>query len=394
MLTLPPVHPGLTALLTDGPIDREWLETLPPQTWDTIIEDAVAQRVAPILFHRLNRSAPRLRIPSPSRERLHQHIVGQTSWNLVLTHELRRILRTCQARRIPCIPLRGPVLAAQLYGDDDIRQMDDLDLLVHYEDLSTVNEILHELGYASHEHRSGFLETYSYSLEFYHPRQGVIVEPHWTLAYPPVTAGAAMGPVWARTERRRILEMETATLCHADLLVHLCLHLLHKATRAPLLWYYELDRLIRLGEEALSWEVVIAQARETDQAGLIAEVLATVVRRFDSPVSEAILKALLEPSAETAARPPRPMSEQMLRQSSLYGREEFAVLCSLRGLRPKARYAAALLFPSPSYMARRYGLSGFRTLPLAYFLRAWRLFGNGCRWAIAWIRTALSPRRG
>lgn len=393
MLTLPPVHPALMALLTDGPLDQKWLATLPPHTWDTIIEDAIAQRVGPILFDCLNRSAPRLWIPGHSRQQLHQYIVQHTTWNLVLTHELQRILKTCQARRIQCIPIRGPVLAAQLYGDDAIRQMDDLDLLVHYEDLSTVNEVFNQLGYVPYEHRSGFLETYSYSLEFYHPRQGVIVEPHWTLAYPPVTTGAAMGPVWARTQRRRILDMETATLCHADLLVHLCLHLLHKGTHTPLLWYYELDRLIRLVGDALSWEVVIAQAREMDQAGLIAEVLATAVHRFRSPVSEAILEDLLEPSAGTAARSPRPMSEQMLTHSLLHRREEFAVLCSLRGLRPKAHYAAALLFPSPSYMAQRYGLSGFRKLPLAYFLRAYHLFGNGCRRAIAWTRAALFPRQ-
>jgi hypothetical protein len=394
MLTLPSVHPALMALLTDGPLEQKWLESIPQETWEAIVNDAIAQRVAPILFHRIKHSTHRLQIPSRLHQRLHQQIIQLAAWNLVLTDELLRILTACRLQNIECIPIRGPLLAAQLYGDDAIRQMDDLDLLVHYENLSTVNEIFYQLGYAPHEHRSGFLETYSYSLEFYHLRHGVIVEPHWTLAYPPVNTDAAMGPVWARTERRRILDIETATLCHADLLVHLCLHLLHKGTHAPLLWYYELDRLIRLGGDSMSWEVVIAQAREMDQAGLIAEVLTTVVHRFHSPVSESILKDLLEPSAGTASRSTRPMSEQMLTHSSLHGREEFAVLCSLRNLLPKVHYAAALLFPSPSYMAQRYGLSGFRKLPLAYFLRAYHLLGNGCRWAIAWIRAALSPRQG
>ena len=394
MLTPPSVHPMLMALLTERPLDQKWLATLPPHTWDTIIEDAIAQRVGPILFHWLNHSAPRLPIPGHTRQKLHRHITQLTAWNLLLKNELHRILRTCHARHIQCIPIRGPILAAHLYGDEAIRHMDDLDLLVHYEDLSTVNEIFHQLGYAPHEHRSGFLETYSYSLEFYHPQHGVIVEPHWTLAYPPATTGTAMGPVWARTKRRRLLDLETATLCHADLFLHLCLHLLHTGTHAPLLWYYELDRLIRLGGDALSWEVALAQAREMDQASLIAEVLTTVVHQFDSPVSASILREFLEPSAGMAAAAPRPMSEQLLTHASLHGREEFAVLCSLRGLRPKVQYAAALLFPSPSYMAQRYGLAGVRNLPRAYFLRAYRLFGESCRWAIAWIQAALSPRQG
>ena len=272
--------------------------------------------------------------------------------------------------------------------------MDDLDLLVHYEDLSAVKEIFPQLGYAPHEHRSGFQETYSYSLEFYHPQHGVIVEPHWTLAYPPTTTGVAMGPVWARSERRRIQDIETTTLSHADLLLHLCLHLLHKGTQTPLLWYYEVDRLIRRGGDSLNWNVVIAQAREMGQAGLIAEVLTAIVHRFHSPVSESILKDQLASSAEMTAAFPRPMSEQMLTHSSLHGREEFAVLCSLRGLRSKIRYAAALLFPSPSYMAQRYRLGSPLQLPLAYLLRASCLLANSCRWGIAWIQAALSARQG
>lgn len=394
MLTLPVVHPLLMTLLTGGPLDREWLTTLPPQAWDTIIKDAIAQRVGPNLFHWLNDSALRIQLPDHARQQLRQHIIQLTTWNLVLTNELHRILRTCQARRLPCIPLRGPVLADQLYGNDAIRQMDDLDLLVHYEDLSAIKEIFHHLGYAPHEHRSGFQETYSYSLEFYHSRHGIVVEPHWTLAYPPASTGVAMGPVWSRSEQRRIHDIETTTLCHADLLVHLCLHLLHKGTHTPLLWYYELDRLIRVSGDSLSWQVVIAQAREMGQAGLIAEVLGTVVHRFHSPVSEAIFKDLLELSAEKGSGLPRPISEQMLTRSSLHGREEFAVFCSLRGLRPKIRYAAALLFPSPSYMTQRYRLGSPFMLPLAYLLRASRLLADSCRWGIAWIRAALSARQG
>lgn len=382
------------ALLTNAPLEQKWLEAIPQETWEAIINDAIVQRVAPILFHRLKHSTHRLQIPSHLHQRLHQRIIQLAAWNLVLTDELLRILTACRLQNIECIPIRGPVLATQLYGPDAVRQMDDLDLLVHQEDLSAVKELFDRLGYAAQEQRQGFLETFSYSLEFSHPQHGVIVEPRWTLADPPFLSTATMEPVWARIERCRIRDRETATLSRADLLLHLCLHLLHKGMHAPLLWYYELDRLIRLGGDSLSWEVVIAQAREMDQAGLIAEVLTTVVHRFYSPVSESNLKDLLEPSAGTASRSPQPMSEQLLTHSSLHGREEFAVLCSLRGLRPKIHYAAALLFPSPSYMAQRYGLSGFRKLLIAYFLRACHLFGNGCRWAIAWIRAALSPRQG
>ncbi len=46
MLTLPSVHPALMTLLTDGPLEQKWLESIPQETWEAIINDAIAQRVA------------------------------------------------------------------------------------------------------------------------------------------------------------------------------------------------------------------------------------------------------------------------------------------------------------------------------------------------------------
>ena len=95
MLTLPVVHPTLMALLTNAPLEHKWLEAIPQQTWEAIIDDAIAQRVGPILFHWLNHSAPRLQIPGHSRQQLRKHIIQHTTLNLILTNELQRILRTC-----------------------------------------------------------------------------------------------------------------------------------------------------------------------------------------------------------------------------------------------------------------------------------------------------------
>lgn len=393
MLTLPVVHPTLMALLTNAPLEQQSLEAVPPETWAAIIEDAIAQRVAPILYQWLTHSMPQLQIPSPLHQRLHQRIIQLAAWNLALTDELLRILRACQAHNIECIPIRGPVLAACLYGADAIRQMDDLDLLVHQEDLSAVKTLFDRLGYEPQEPRQGFLETFSYSLEFAHPQHGVLVEPRWTLAYPPFLATAAMGPVWARSRRCRLRDSEIDTLSSADLLLHLCLHLLHKGRHAPLLWYYEADRLIRNAHEAPDWHVVADQARMMGQSGLIAEVLRTLAHYFHSPIPETVLTGLGDPSESTVSPAARRVHARLLMHPSLNGREEFALLCSLPGLLQKLRYALALLLPSPRYMTQRYSLSHPIYLPGAYLGRAYRLLEDGYRWTAAWITAALTTRR-
>jgi hypothetical protein len=275
-----------------------------------------------------------------------------------------------------------------------MRQMDDLDLLVHREDLSAIKEIFDWLGYTRHEQRPGFLEAFSYSLEFIHPQYGVIVEPHWTLVYPPFVATAVMEPVWARAVKQRFMDMDTCTLSQADLALHLCLHLLHKGEHTPLLWYYELDMLIRQKRSPLDWNVFVHQAQLMGQAGLIADVLATLGHHFHSTIPEAILSRLLRPSRPSPSVSPQPMRDHMLTQSSLNGREEFALLCSLQGLRQKSQYTYALLFPSPQYMAQRYGSSSLMGLISSYINRAFHLFWEGSKWAAAWLVAALVTRQG
>jgi hypothetical protein len=394
MLTLPSVHPFLMTLLMEDQPEREQLTALSHHSWKTIIEEAITQRVAAILFCWLNNFNRQYLIPTHLLNFLKQQMVRQAAWNLLLTKELGRILAACQQRGIACIPIRGPMFAMQLYSDCSMRQMDDLDLLVHREDLSAIKEIFDQLGYAQHEQRPGFLEAFSYSLEFIHPSHGLIVEPHWTLVYPPFVATTAMTPVWARTVRQRLMDIDTRTLSQADLLLHLCLHLLHKGEHSPLLWYYELDTVIRQKRSPLDWNVFVHQAQEMGQAGLIADVLATLMHHFHSTIPDSIISRLLRPSRSSPSILPRPTRDHMLAQSSLNGREEFALLCSLQGLRPKIQYVYALLFPSPKYMAQRYGLSSPMGLISSYIARVRHLSWQGCKWAFAWLLAALATRHG
>jgi hypothetical protein len=394
MLTLPSLHPFLTTLLMGSPPpEKEQLTALPHHVWKTIIEEAIAQRLADILFHWLNRFNHQHLIPFDVLNLLKHQIVRQTAWNLLLTKELGHILTTCQQRSITCIPIRGPMFAAQLYGGCSTRQMDDLDLLVHRKDLSAVKDIFDQLGYVRHEQRPGFLEAFSYSLEFIHPQHGLIVEPHWTLVYPPFVTTTDMAPIWARTVRRQWMNVDTWTLSQADLLLHLCLHLLHKGEQAPLLWYYELDALIRQKQSPVDWNVFMHQVEATGQAGLIADVLTTLMHHFHSTIPDSIMSRLLRHSRPSPSISSRTMRDHMLVQSSLNGREEFALLCSLHGLLPKLQYAYALLFPSPQYMVHRYGSSSPMGLIGSYIARASFLSWEGCKWAYSWLMTALAMRQ-
>ncbi|MDR4470738.1 MAG: nucleotidyltransferase family protein [Nitrospira sp.] len=392
MLTLPAIHPFLTDLLTEHVRVTQHPAALSDQIWHRIIEDALAQRVAPLLYQWVNLPGHQSFIPSTVRNRLKRELMQHSAWNLLLTTELRAILVACDQQGIPCIPLRGPVLAERLYGDRSIRQMDDLDLLIHRKDLQAVKGIFERFGYQQHEQRAGFHEDFSYSLEFVHPTHGFLVEPHWTLAYPPHLELEPMRPVWMRCQRRRWLDLDIHCLSVEDLILHLCLHLQHKGRQAPLLWFYELDTVTRRHGTDLDWNVFIEQVRLMQQSPAIAEVLTLLSNTFHSPLPDSVITRLTDPPGKSSSSGVLMIEKEILVQSLPDSGEEFAMLASLHDFKNKLRYTLSLVFPSPQYMTRRYGTSTPVKLAGWYLARFCRIGVEGFRFALTWIMSVRRTR--
>jgi hypothetical protein len=67
--------------------------------------------------------------------------------NLSLTAELFSVLDLFHSDDVPCIPYKGPVLAAIAYGDISLRQFADLDVIVPVSDVPRATKILVSNGY-------------------------------------------------------------------------------------------------------------------------------------------------------------------------------------------------------------------------------------------------------
>ncbi len=312
------------------------------------------------------------------------HLAART---MVLRSELTAILRACRNRDLACAPLRGLALGEKLYGANALRPTGDIDLLVRRQDLPIIADLLAGLSYAGMEHRPGFAGSFAYTLEFVKDRHGwVVVEPHWTLAYPPFTDALDMEQVWSRCRRGRVAGIETWLLGDEDLLVHLCCHILHHGNNTPLLWWQELDLLIRQAGTSLDWDTVTEIAGQSGQSFFVAEVLRTIRSQFQTPIPPIAFDRL------TAASSIPPMTNLLATAPRLNGREEFAQFVSLPGFRVKLRYAFGLLFPSPVYMVRRYGLTSRTQLGLSYLTRLASICWDGLNWAIALLGATASTK--
>jgi len=311
------------------------------------------------------------------------HLAART---MILRDELASILRACRDRSLICAPLRGIALAEQLYGGNALRPTGDIDLLVRRMDLPRMSALLTELGYEPMEHRPGFAGSFSYTLEFVKDRHGwIVVEPHWTLAYPPFTDALDMDAVWNRCRAGRVAGVDTLLLGHEDLLVHLCAHLLHHGDKAPPLWWHELDLLIRQTGTSLNWDTIVESVERSGQSFLVAGVLQTLRDRFQTPFPPPVLIRL-------AARPQTSSTLLLVQASHLSSREEFARFVSLPDMRAKWRYALGLLFPSPAYMKRRYKVQHPVRLGWAYAARVFHIGWEGLRWTGALLQAACASR--
>ena len=356
-------HPFLLDALRDRDSD-EWPD--PGSEWPCVLDAARSQGVIQLLYARLRRSDERSRRAGPWLEALRRESFRVAARSLELSVELADLLAAFEAAAAPCVPLRGPALAERLYGERTARPMGDLDLLVRRADIPRVRDLLIPRGYRELDRRRGFAERYSYTLEFYRERRpAVVVEPHWTIAYPPAAARLGMDSVWARCVAGSVLGITSRSLCAADLLLNLCLHLIHADRAAPLLWHYEIDRLIRREADALDWAVFVETVRQAGVESSVSIALVRVTELFDTPLPGHVQRRL---GAGSGA----PAFTQRVAETSVDGRESLALLFDLGGPRAKLRYALAILFPAPDFMRVHCGLSGARRLGLAYLGRLCR----------------------
>lgn len=386
-MTLPEVHSILWSLVRHEPGNAVAAPDRDDPIWHGLVQQSLAQGLLPLLHQWSLTPEGKRRIPSKLRAQLDSEAARMTATNLVLAEELRAILTQCRDRGLSCVPLRGLAVAEQLHGPGTLRPTGDIDLLVRRSDLPAMTELLTSLGYAGMEHRPGFAGTFSYTLEFVKDRHGwIVVEPHWTLAYPPFTESLDMEQVWSRCRKGRIAGITTWLLRDEDLLVHLCWHILHQGNQAPLLWWIELDLLIRRTQASLRWDLIVATAGQSGQSFLVSEVLQALRDRFQSPIPHSTLTCL------AAQRSPARLATLLVQDPGLNGREEFAQFLSLPGVPAKLRYAFGLLCPAPDYMILRYGARGRAKLGLAYVTRLLNLSWEGLRWTGALLVAAFSAR--
>jgi len=241
--------------------DRELQELLATVDWTQFFALAATHHVEPLVF-RYFQANPGLISPEVAAKlQFKSRAIGFR--NLVLTRELVRLADLFSAAGIDLLPMKGPVVAHQVYGDVGQRQFGDLDILVRPRQLQAARALLAAEGYYYQDGWSSWrqraYEHFGHHYGYYHPQKCVYVELHWRVMPKNVHFPIETRSFWDRLQLRPIGGAEVPCSPPEDLLLMLTAHgSRHRWER--LSWVCDIAALLHACPE-LDWDVVERRAR-------------------------------------------------------------------------------------------------------------------------------------
>lgn len=114
--------------------------------WEYTLAQAQEHCVLPLLERNLRACASDL-VPGEASAQLQESSRANALRCLAQTSELLRVVDLLESRGIHAQPYKGPVIAAQAYGDIAARQFEDLDIILQQRDMQAADAAIRSLGY-------------------------------------------------------------------------------------------------------------------------------------------------------------------------------------------------------------------------------------------------------
>lgn len=338
--------------------------------WENVLRLCWQHRVSALAYHGTSQPGSTVKLPSAVVDTLRDRAKANVLRVLELSAESEALALALAERGIPVVLLKGMHLATAVYPSRGLREMVDVDLLVHEGDVATVLAILADRGYRA---RKPF--SLDVDMKVAHHATAVwrgrcSIETHWALADPSWHIRIPTADVWARARPLALGRAQLLCLCDEDLLVHLCYHAVagHDFTMG-LRPFVDIAVLLTRRGSALDWDLVHVIAGQTDVAHMVSLMLALTQRLFgvDLP-PQALATSCPDEILDIAeGMVCRGMAPERLLVNVARAREGRTTI-------ERLKWMASRFVQSPAVVAKHYGVSDRSPwLPLLYLKRAWYL---------------------
>jgi len=196
-----------------------------PLDWSLIIQSAIYQGILPLFCLRIL-SLAASDLPLSELELLRAKLQAHRQTTLRLTWKLVQCVEALSRNDIQAIILKGPILALQAFGDPNLRQFTDLDLLIHQEDFPKAYDLLVDLGYVPlinlDNRQKKYILRSDNHLSF--KRQGDVIEIHWGVVAQENIPPLAVDKLWRDTRLVQLGDQEFHSLSLESAILYMCFH--------------------------------------------------------------------------------------------------------------------------------------------------------------------------
>ncbi|MGO4694905.1 nucleotidyltransferase family protein [Paenibacillus sp. 2TAB26] len=352
-------------------------ELLHKTDWDKFIELARHHRVFPTLNLKLQKMKS-TDIPTFVTQMFHRDYYRNTLQMLALSGEMEQLAKVFSENGIRSLFLKGPVIAADLYGDVSLRTSCDLDFLIPIKDLERAEALLVSLGYVKDDYIESVLNDWKWRhhhTAFVHPDKAIKVEVHWRLNPAPAKE-PKFDDLWERRRQSSLISRPIYYLGREDLFMFLVSHgARHGWSR--LRWLLDIKQLVN---QKVDWPKLIRLLRKHQFAHIGGQALLLVARLMATPLREEMKPLITDRKAEWSAEdamyyvhriinlhtPPIPEEVDRYHKKYLFGllttRQKFFFIASF--LYPYPEDAKTLPLPKPLH---------FLYFPLRPLIWGWRM---------------------
>jgi hypothetical protein len=277
------------ALLQGDRAIQAWEEWISSVDIDQL--DRSSRKLLPLLYHNLHL----IGITHPSMVFLKS--VKRYTWykNQILFVFLERQLQEFRKAGIKTMLLKGDAMTAVYYKDYSLRPMEDLDIMVPYEQASKAIAVLRESDWKSVSVISNKLISklikYKHA-EHFKLGSDTYLDLHWHLL-PHCLEPNADEDYWNNACQVTVGTENSWTLNPTDQLLHICAHGLVWEQPHTIRWTADAMTVIRQSDE-IDWERLIVQVQKHRITKLVRYALLYLKENFDAPVPSYFLDMLAD----------------------------------------------------------------------------------------------------
>jgi len=328
------------------------------EDWDRVTKRAENDGIACLVYKNLLKSQRIREVPLSCRERLEKRYHRTLLFNLKCRRDLQIILKRLDAVDLHVVLLKGIALMDQIYADDGLRPMSDIDIWIREPDYPLLSRILQKIGYTVDKPDTGTFR-----------KGATILDIHTSLLSTDrirsrkFLFNADWDVLFNRTIPIRFEGQKSHILAPYDQLTYLGIHGI-KHRFSQLIWLVDIQRLVGDWNDS-DWRGFTKRAKDLGQSklpGYLTFMMETMTGKRLPPT--------IRRCAGTANL--NPLEKNMLRRLKKKGAlPEWAPLFLFATGKNRLRFIAETLFPRPEILRRsfpdRLGMKLWQ-------IYAWRLF--------------------